>query len=541
MNDSTGWTSTETTTVLETFQRAMARDGQDFEFIDYDGVRHTYGDLDARSTAMAHGLRAAGARPGECVVSVLDNRVEQPLLLLACSKIGAIHVPLNTAYKGEFLRHQIEDSGAVIIIAEGDYADRVLDIEDELVAAKQLFILGDGVTRRARRLAQSDFDALDLTTDEPLGYVCKPSDVAMLIYTAGTTGPSKGCMVSQNYVCNMARQLMTCQLYQPGDVIWTPLPGFHLNQYTATIVSAMLVGGKAAISPRYSVSRFWQEIERSGATIVQILATMISFTADAEETEAEKRCFGQVRIVCGAPFPPALQNKWKTRFGVKYAGSIGFGLTECAIVTSVAMDEVGIPEGSSGRRNDVFDVRIVDDEDRELPAGEPGEIMVRPRKPHVMFEGFWNRPAETMKQLRNFWYHTGDIGKFDAEGFFYFVDRKKDYLRRRGENISSLEIEHAFRRHPAIVDVAVHAVLTDAEDDVKVTCIITPDIGLTEADLCQWSIDNLPYFAVPRFVEFRLELPRNPVGRVLKYQLRDEGVTPSTWDRETSGLTMAKR
>jgi crotonobetaine/carnitine-CoA ligase len=200
------------------------------------------------------------------------------------------------------------------------------------------------------------------------------------------------------------------------------------------------------------------------------------------------------------------------------------------------------PPGSSGRRNDDFDVRIFDEHDNELPAGEAGEIVVRPKRPHVMFEGYWNRPEATAALTRNLWFHTGDIGKFDSDGFFYFVDRKKDYLRRRGENISSFEMETAFLAHPEISEVAVHAVLSDVtEDDVKVTAVLEPGSTLTEEQLCRWSVDRLPYFAVPRYIEFRQALPKNPVGRVLKYVLRDEGATAATWDREAAGITIDKR
>ena len=159
-----------------------------------------------------------------------------------------------------------------------------------------------------------------------------------------------------------------------------------------------------------------------------------------------------------------------------------------------------------------------------------------------MFEGYWGRPADTLKVVKNLWFHTGDIGKFDKEGFFYFVDRKKDYMRRRGENISSYEMETTFRSHPALEDLAVHAVPSNmTEDDVKVTAILRPGMEISEEELCRWSIERLPYFAVPRYIEFRKELPRSPVGRILKYELRDEGVTPGTWDREQAGIELVKR
>lgn len=534
------WLPGRTTTLLEVFDNAMDMRGPDFEFLDYSGEKHTLGELDLRSTRLAQGLHEAGARPGECVTCILDNCVEQFILLLACSKLGSIFVGLNTAYKGEYLRHQVADSGAVVLVGEKEYVDRLIDIEDGIPEARVLIVKGEMTGSMPNRLKLMSFDDASKGSDVTLDHVSVPSDLAMLVYTAGTTGPSKGCMVSQSYLCNQARQIADCMHYTRDDVIWTPLPGFHMNQYSATIIGALLHGAKAVIYPRFSVSRFWPEIERSGATGVQILSSMITLIADAEENDAEKRCFGQLRFIAGTPIPEEYQNKWKTRFGVKDTAQICFGLTECALVTSVPIS-VDRPANSSGRANDDFDVRIVDENDEEVPAGQSGEIVVRPKRPHVMFEGYWRRPEATAALLRNCWFHTGDIGKFDEDGWFYFVDRKKDYLRRRGENISSMEMEQVFRMHPAVREVAVHAVFAETEDDVKVTCTIHEEIKVSEEELCRWSAENLPYFAVPRFIEFRHELPKNPVGRILKYELRDEGITERTWDRERSDIEIVKR
>ena len=187
-------------------------------------------------------------------------------------------------------------------------------------------------------------------------------------------------------------------------------------------------------------------------------------------------------------------------------------------------------------------MRIFDDDDNELPRGAEGEIVLRPKRPHTMFEGYWGRPEATVETSRNLWYHTGDIGRVDEEDFLFFVDRKADYLRRRGENISSFEVERILMGHGALADVAVHAVPSDlTEDDLKVTATLAEGATLSEDDLFRWCIDELPYFALPRYIEFRAELPRSPVGRVLKRDLRAEGVGPGTWDAETSGITYDKR
>lgn len=200
------------------------------------------------------------------------------------------------------------------------------------------------------------------------------------------------------------------------------------------------------------------------------------------------------------------------------------------------------PPGSSGRRNDDFEVQVIDDNDVLLDDGQTGEVVVRPRRPHIMFEGYWRRPEATLAVLRKVWFHTGDLGRFDEDGWFFFADRKKYYLRRREENISSQELEHTMLQHPAVSEVAVHAVASElTEDEVKLTAVVKPEAAVTEEELCQWTLDRLPYFAVPRYIEFRTELPKNPFGRVQKYLLREQGVTESTWDREKSEIQVVKR
>jgi crotonobetaine/carnitine-CoA ligase len=198
--------------------------------------------------------------------------------------------------------------------------------------------------------------------------------------------------------------------------------------------------------------------------------------------------------------------------------------------------------GACGRAVDDLDVRIFDEDDHESPVGEVGEIVCRPLRANAMFKGYWRRPEATVEVNRNLWFHTGDLGRIDADGWLYFIDRKKDYLRRGGENISSVEMEISFMGHPAVAEVAVHAVRSDlSEDEVKVTIVRKPDGEVTEEELCRWSVDRLPYFAVPRFIEFRDALPKNGVGRITKYRLRDEGVTAATWDRVAAGVTFERR
>ena len=534
------WSPDVRETVTQILARAVER-YPDNIWLDFQGETYSYADMDRRSTRLAHGLAARGVRQGDRVCSLLDSNVDSISLWLAANKLGAIHVPVNTAYKGSFLSHQFDDAGAEVLVMEPDYALRLNNIEDDLPQARTVLVRGrDLPLPEYRRLQAERLTAAYVGNDTPHPDVNRPGDLCMLIFTGGTTGPSKGCMISHNYACNIARQILKREARDQNTINWTPLPFFHMNALGGSILSSAMVGARVAVFPRFSVSKFWDDIERSGATIVNLLGSMLTFIANAPESEAARRCFGQIHAVRGSPFPLEIQKKWKERFGVTITGSHNYGLTEAARVTSLADDVVG-PPGNAGRVNEDFEVRIVDDEDNEVPVGQPGEIIIRPRHPDIMFSGYWNRPEDTLKIMRNLWLHSGDIGRMDEDGFMFFVDRKKDYLRRRGENISSQELEATFKKHDAIKDVAVHAVLAGSEDEVKATITLKDGVRISERELCEWCLDKVPYFAVPRFIEFRSDLPRNPVGRILKYQLRDEGCTQNTWDREKDNIQFEKR
>jgi carnitine-CoA ligase len=527
-------------TVVRAFDDAVSR-VPDALFLDFAGESFTYGQFHTEVTRVAHGLAELGVSRGDTVTTMLDNNPDGVIAWLAINRLGAISVPLNTALKGEFLRHQIADSSARLLIAESDYADRVIAIEDGLADGVTLLHRGQPPQRASRRLQVRSLE--DHRTDDtsPIAVDVSPNDLAALIYTAGTTGPSKGCMISHNYMCNLARQVIDGAQRQPDELHWNPLPLFHLNATASTVVASMLLGAPASIAGRFSLSGFWPEIKRTDARVATVLGAMLSLIGQMDDTPEMKDCYGQLRVVRGSPFPAELQQIWRDRFGVSVAGSQSYGLTEASLVVSTPPGAAA-PPGSSGRRNDDFDVQIVDDQDGLLDDGATGEVVVRPRRPNIMFDGYWRRPEETLATLRNVWFHTGDLGRFDADGWFFFADRKKDYLRRRGENISSQELENTLLQHPDISEVAVHAVPSEfTEDDVKLTVVLETTATLTEADLCRWTLDRLPYFAVPRYIEFRAQLPKNAFGRTQKYLLREQGITAQTWDRENSDIEVVKR
>ncbi|MDH1254369.1 AMP-binding protein [Comamonas thiooxydans] len=534
-----GWTPGLRDTPVAALARAVLAHPNKILF-DFSGEKTTYAEFDALTNRMAHALQALGVKAGATVTSLFDNHLDAVVLWIALNKLSAVSVPLNTALKGEFLRHQVADSGAEILVCDAAYAPRLFEVAGHLQGIRRLLVRGvleDGYPDVGFSIESLDDHRGHDTT--PLAELPDPAALNALIYTSGTTGPSKGCMISGNQMCHVARLLLRAAPFGPDDVLWTPLPLFHMNAIATGVVSTLLVGGTISIAPRFSVSGFWPAVEASGATVVSILGALGTLLAQAPDNDAMKRCFGQIHTVKGNPFTEDIKAIWRTRFGARHIGSNAYGLTE-ALITSVPAGEP-VPPGSSGRRAPEFDVRIFDDQDNPLPPGQAGEIVCRPLHPDIMFKGYWRRAEDTQKVMGNMWFHTGDIGKFDEAGFFYFVDRKKDYLRRRGENISSFEMESAILQHPDIEQVAVHAVRSNlGEDDLKVTAKRVAGAQLTEEALCRWMVDRVPYYAVPRYIEFRVELPVNPQGRVLKYQLRDEGVTPGTWDIESSTIKVQR-
>jgi crotonobetaine/carnitine-CoA ligase len=440
-----------------------------------------------------------------------------------------------------------------VLIVQRSLADRAAAVVDDLPDLRHVIVIDDEDAGPDDGAALEDTktdrltwtDLLDADASVPDINV-RPSDLGTFVYTGGTTGPSKGCMLSHNYHEALARQIGICWERTADDVVWTPLPLFHYNALVTAVLGALVWGGRSAIYRRFSVSNFWPEMNRTGATITSTLGTMAYLLAHDVDRPEMPRSGGpeantSLRLLGAAPLPVEIDSIIKERFGIgTFSGA--YGVTEASLISWQPPGVTNKPNAAGVVNDEYFDVRIFDDDDVEQARDTDGEIVIRPKRPHVMFEGYWGRPDATVETSRNWWYHTGDIGRIDDEGFLFFVDRKADYLRRRGENISSFEVESILMGHGALADVVVHAVPSDlTEDDLKITATVKEGASVTEEELFRWAIDQLPYFALPRYIEFRAELPRSPVGRVLKRELRDEGVTPTTWDVEASGITYAKR
>jgi crotonobetaine/carnitine-CoA ligase len=517
-------------TINATFADAVRRSPHAL-YVEFSGDGYSYERLAREVERLTRGLHAQGIVRGDRVVGLLENCPDAMISWYAVNRLGAVYVPINTAYKGEYLRHQIADSGARIAICQDIFLADVLAVVPETPALEQVLHTGDAGEHSEWAGTVSPLDRHRLDTGEAPYVEVAPDDLAMLLYTSGTTGLSKGCMVSHGYMCDVARRYCETIGREPEDMVWLPMPLFHITGISMAICT-MQLGAAVAYARKFSVSNLWPEIERTRASFVVLLGSMALMVANAPDSPESIRCKGQVRTLIGIPMNDHLARQWKERFGLTWCSGTIYGSTEAGQALNTRFDEA-VPDGSCGRLNDTFDVRIVDDNDEGVPTGTVGEIVLRPKRSNVMFSGYWNNAEATLKVWRNLWHHMGDHGRIDENGNFFFVDRSKDVIRRRGENISSFEMETIFHEHPDIAEAAVHAVPSEfMEDDVKATVLLQQGARLTEGELLEWARERIPRFALPRYIEFRVELPKNASGRVLKFQLREQGVTTNTWDRE---------
>ena len=538
------WRSGEQSTIPELLMRRLDVD-PDGPYLDVCGDTVTAAQLVDVSSRLASSLRSMGVSQGDRVATLIENSIEAVYAWWGIILAGAIAVPVNTAYKGEYLRHQLADSGSKVVIVAAEFLDRLEPVAATIESVQHVVIISD-TPSTISSTATSLWSEL-LTSEAILPEInTKPSDLGTFIYTGGTTGLSKGCMLSHNYHEALTRQIGICWERTTEDVVWTPLPLFHFNAITTAVIGPLVFGGRSAIYRRFSVSNFWPEMNRVGATITSTLGTMAYLLAhDVDRPEMPRSGAPEanttLRLLGAAPMPVEVDDIMKNRFGLT-TFSAAYGVTEASLISWQPPGGYNKPNAAGVINDEYFDVRIFDAEDNEVPRGDRGEIVIRPKRPEVMFAGYWGRPEVTVETSRNWWYHTGDIGIVDDDNFLFFVDRKADYLRRRGENIASFEVESIIMGHGQIADVAVHAVPSPlTEDDLKITATRVEGATVNEEELFLWCVEQLPYFALPRYIEFRTDLPRSPVGRVLKRELRAEGVTSATWDLEQSGVVYEKR
>jgi len=540
------WIGGEQTTITRLLEARLDVD-PDGEYLDVCGTKLSAAEVESVAARLAGALAELGVGPRDRVATLIENSAEATLAWWGSIRAGAISVPVNTAYKGDYLCHQLIDSGSSVVFVDAGLVDRIERVASRVESVRHVVVVGADpqATPTIAGVGVHRWEDLLASDGDVSAPASRGSDLATFIYTGGTTGPSKGCMLSHNYHEALARQIGICWRRSADDVVWTPLPLFHFNAIVTAVLGPLVYGGRAAIYGKFSVSNFWPEMNRVGATITSTLGTMAYLLAhDTDRPEMPLSGMPEanrsLRLIGAAPLPVEVDQVLRTRFGVgTFSGA--YGLTEASLVSWQPAGVQNRPNAAGVVNDEYFDVRIFDDDDNELPTGAEGEIVLRPKRSHAMFEGYWGREDATVASSRNWWFHTGDIGRVDEDRYLYFVDRKADYLRRRGENISSFEVERVLMRHGALADVVVHAVPSEmTEDDLKITATIAEGSTVTEEELFRWCIDELPYFALPRYIEFREELPRSPVGRVLKRELRAQGPC-GAWDADASGITYDRR
>ncbi|CAA2103227.1 ATP-dependent acyl-CoA ligase [Variovorax paradoxus] len=497
------------------------------------GRAWTHRDAAQEGAARAAALAAAGVVRGDRVAVMCGNRAEFLESFLGAGWLGAAVVPINTASMGPQVEYFLANSEARLLVIEAGYLSRLATADLSRTTLREIWVVGEtGETGKTGEKESIEWKAPASVRvsaypggGEPLPPAAvQPGDPLAILYTSGTTGPAKGvvCPHAQYFWwgVNSAEVLGV----RADDVLCSTLPLFHINALN-TFAQAALTGAEVVFEPRFSASGFWPAMRANGATVVYLLGAMVPILLAQPEGTGERD--HRVRIGLGPGVPSAAGTAFRARTGVPLLE--GYGSTETNFAISTAPDS---PRGGvMGWLRPGFQARVADEDDVALPHGEAGELLLRADEPHAFASGYFNMPEKTVEAWRNLWFHTGDRVVQDADGAFRFVDRIKDAIRRRGENISSFEVEQVLLSHPGVASCAVYPVRSElAEDEVMAALVAREGAAVDPAELARFCEGRLPYFAVPRYIDVLDDLPRTENGKVQKFKLRERGVGPSTWD-----------
>ena len=502
-----------------------------------DGSVLSWDEAYRDSLRWASALERLGLNRGQPVVTVFANGFDAFRAWMGSAWFGAIESPINTNYKGDWLRHVVNNTEAEIVIADARFAGPLFDIADQLTHVKHLIVFGaiDAVPDALpfELLSAEEFlsDAAVTERAEP-----GPWDIASLIYTSGTTGRSKAVMVPWGHMKSSLESGFIPHDRLDGTRIYAPYPVFHITGKGGFYFAAAF-GGPSVIREAFSPSEYWNDIRSFDANANVLLGPLAQMLLGQPEQPDDAD--NPMQTVVMAPVIPEV-DEFSRRFGVEVFTTYNMTEINCPIIRS---DErcTSNNYSSCGRARAGVEVRIVDEHDREVAPGTPGELIVR-GEPWELNVGYWNMPDKTSEAWRNGWFHTGDAFTYDANGDYYFVDRAKDYIRRRGENISSFEVESIVNGHPAVAECGAAAVPAEqGEDEVKVAVVLEPGAEFDPAELIEFLIPRMPRFAIPRFVEVWDALPKTEAtARIQKAKIRESGVTDSTWDRIEAGVVIPR-
>jgi crotonobetaine/carnitine-CoA ligase len=494
-----------------------------------DGAGWTYEQLRKEVRDCAQGLQRLGVRQDDFVLSWLPNGATCLRVMLALNYLGAVYVPINTGYRGGLLEHVIDNSGASLMIADAGLVDRLEGIRHSNL--RNVVVVGSGGAARVTALDLLQASALDGDGEAltPPEREIQPWDTLSVIYTSGTTGPSKGVLSSSLQVWST---FIPNNSMLPEDRTLVTLPMFHMGG-AGPIWTTLMRAGSFALVESFRTQEFWAVVRRFKVTHCILLGAMTPFLLK-EPLSPEDRNHG-LKKVAMVPLSDQYQ-EFAERFGVTIMTS--FNMTETSSPLFVVSPSV---KGTCGKMRKGVELRVVDENDCEVEHGQIGELIIRTEMPWALNHGYHRNPEATAKAWRNGWFHTGDAFRRDADGNFFFVDRMKDAIRRRGENISSFEVEKEIVAHPDVRDAVVVAVPSEFGED-EVLAVLSPVPGRTVnlPALVEFLRPRLAHFMVPRFFRVMDDLPRTPTEKVQKHLLRSDGVTPDTWDRDKAGIVLRR-
>ncbi|WP_239545981.1 AMP-binding protein [Nocardioides nitrophenolicus] len=527
----------ETWTLDHVLRHHAARtpDKDCLEFPEED-LRITYAEALDSAERVASAVYSAGARQGDRVVLMAANSSRFVRTWWGTAVGGLVEVPINTNYEGEFLRHQLDVAQARWAVIDDHLAERWVAVAEHARGIEKFWVIDTGAGVRDKAvdlLVENGWQAApweDLEAAEVTALPTpRPQDLGAIFYTSGTTGPSKGVAMPHSQLYFFAQIVVSLTRLTEDDVYLTTTPLFHGNATFMAVYPVIVAGGRAVIRSKFSASRWIDHVRDSGVTATNFVGVMMDFAWKQEPRRDDRD--NSLRVVYAAPTASTIVEQFKERYGIE-AFVDAFGLTE---TSAPIMSPYGVPRpaGAAGLQNkEWFDIRLVDPEtDREVAVGEVGELVVRPVHPWTCSQGYYNMPEKTVEAWRNLWFHTGDALRKDEDGWFYFIDRYKDALRRRGENISSYEVEQALLGHPAVVEAAVIGVPADQEaGEDEVLAVVVTQEAAEPAEILEWCRGKIPAFAIPRYLRVADALPKTPSEKVRKAALRDEGVTTDTYD-----------
>jgi carnitine-CoA ligase len=491
----------------------------------------SFAEMPALASRAASLLKRAGIGRGDRVAIMCSNRREFIEIFLGCGWLGAILVPINTAARGAPLHHILANSGARLLVMEGGLFGALALVDLASLALERIWLI-DAPSSDALlpRIAEPCPQA-DATTPAA---ALRPDDLLAILYTSGTTGPSKGvcCPHAQFFWWGLnASHLLGIG---EDDILCTTLPLFHINALSS-FFQALIGGATVSYEPMFSASGFFRTLAARSATVTYLLGAMVPILLSRAPSEEERRHRTRIALAPGVPGP--CHAEFSARTGIALLD--GYGSTETNFVIGARIEQQR--PGYMGPVFDGFAARVVDEEDSDVADGEPGELVLRADAPFAFATGYFGAPEKTVEAWRNLWFHSGDRVIRDRDGYFKFVDRLKDAIRRRGENVSSFEVEQVLLSHPEVALAAVFPVRSElAEDEVMAAVVRHPGSNLSEVDLIRFCEPRMAYFAIPRYLEFLSVLPVTENGKIQKYKLRERGVTEETWDREVAGIKLCR-